>query len=172
LVRFKHVDKVYQLDNLHCLDGAYDNLARMDAVDDNLYIAALKMIDREVQGGKSDCHIHDIGVPGQKLSVLADKTLFRGNTPLTKMLESIMRLISPDFLARSIGPTISRIEHVSKTDTPLIVDGKPDRVAVERVWKLIEGCWSDMYRKLFPSMLRMQADEIASRGSLPASVFI
>jgi hypothetical protein len=68
LVRFKHVDKVYQLDNLHCLDGAYDNLARMDAVDDNLYIAALKMIDREVQGGKSDCHIHGIGVPGYKLT--------------------------------------------------------------------------------------------------------
>lgn len=86
------------------------------------------------------------------------------------MLESIMRLISPEFLARSIGPTISRIEQVAKADTPLIVDGKPDRVAVERVWKLIEGCWSDMYGRLIPSMLGMQADEIAARGSLPASV--
>lgn len=66
------------------------------------------------------------------------------------MLESIMRLVSPSFLTRSIGPTITRIVQLSKVDAPLIVDEKPDRVAVQRVWNLIEDCWADMYGTSIP----------------------
>jgi hypothetical protein len=77
---------------------------------------------------------------------VADKTLFRGNTPLTRMLESVLRLVSGDFLTRSLGPTIARITQ-DTNDAALIINDKPNEKAVDRIWTLVIQCWEDMYGK-------------------------
>ncbi|WWC71489.1 uncharacterized protein I206_105447 [Kwoniella pini CBS 10737] len=74
-------------------------------------------------------------------------TLFRGNTPMTRLLEATMRLVCFDFLRLSIGPTISVI-----LENEMVVSHENTRSII----KLLDDCWEDMYsqRGLFPNILR------------------
>lgn len=80
------------------------------------------------------------------LTFVAEKTLFRSNTPLSKLLESTIRLLSQDFLIRSIGPTIARLALCSSTSgTILSSDNTPIQEELVKVSELVEACWADMY---------------------------
>ncbi|WWC63382.1 uncharacterized protein I303_105982 [Kwoniella dejecticola CBS 10117] len=74
-------------------------------------------------------------------------TLFRGNTPMTRLLEATMRLVCFDFLRLSIGPTITVI-----LDNELVASHENTRSVI----KLLDDCWEDMYsqRGTFPNILR------------------
>ncbi|ODN98139.1 hypothetical protein I350_07782 [Cryptococcus amylolentus CBS 6273] len=74
-------------------------------------------------------------------------TLFRNNTPLTRSLESAMKVLCADFLRLSIGPTISTI---LEND----IEVRSDKLNV--MDRLVKGCWGDMYaqRGTFPNPLR------------------
>ncbi|ODN87443.1 hypothetical protein L198_07070 [Cryptococcus wingfieldii CBS 7118] len=74
-------------------------------------------------------------------------TLFRNNTPLTRSLESAMKVLCVDFLRLSIGPTISTI---LEND----IEVRSDNLNV--MDRLVKGCWADMYaqRGTFPNPLR------------------
>ncbi|WWC90637.1 uncharacterized protein L201_005573 [Kwoniella dendrophila CBS 6074] len=74
-------------------------------------------------------------------------TLFRGNTPMTRLLEATMRLVCFDFLRLSIGPTINYIlEHEIEVSNGY---GRTMN-------KLLNECWENMYaqRGIFPNILR------------------
>ncbi|WVQ95027.1 hypothetical protein IAU59_002119 [Kwoniella sp. CBS 9459] len=76
------------------------------------------------------------------------ETLFRSNTPLTRLLEATMRLVCGDFLRLSIGPTVTKIlEHE--------VEFTPEDFRL--VLRLVRECWDDMYtqRGSFPNILRI-----------------
>ncbi|WVF67440.1 hypothetical protein IAT40_002196 [Kwoniella sp. CBS 6097] len=76
------------------------------------------------------------------------ETLFRSNTPLTRLLEATMRLVCGDFLRLSIGPTVTKIlEHE--------VEFAPEDFRL--ILRLVRECWDDMYtqRGSFPNILRI-----------------
>lgn len=76
----------------------------------------------------------------------ADRTLFRGNTPLSKLLESTLRMLCRDFLVQSLGPAIGRLSDcVDGAGRVIRDDGVTDVNELERVWQLVESCWTDIY---------------------------
>ncbi|OCF57523.1 hypothetical protein L486_04981 [Kwoniella mangroviensis CBS 10435] len=74
-------------------------------------------------------------------------TLFRGNSPMTRLLEATMRLVCFDFLRLSIGPTVQ-----------VILENKIEATNenTRNILKLLDDCWEDMYtqRGTFPNILR------------------
>lgn len=55
-------------------------------------------------------------------------------------------MLCHDFLIRSIGPTICRLaETPDGTGKVLREGGQADTNEVERVWSLVEACWTDIY---------------------------
>ncbi|WVW85537.1 hypothetical protein I302_107575 [Kwoniella bestiolae CBS 10118] len=74
-------------------------------------------------------------------------TLFRGNSPMTRLLEATMRLVCFDFLKSSIGPTVNVV-----LENEIEANNENTRSVV----KILDDCWEDMYtqRGTFPNILR------------------
>lgn len=68
---------------------------------------------------------------------------------MSKLLEATLRLLSEDFLRRSIGPTVARLaEETGLGSGSLIAQtGEPFYDEVSRVAEHIEACWADLYGK-------------------------
>ncbi|WRT68485.1 uncharacterized protein IL334_005461 [Kwoniella shivajii] len=73
--------------------------------------------------------------------------LFRGNSPMTRLLEATMRLVCFDFLKLSIGPTITLI---------LENEIEANIENTRTIMKVLDYCWDHMYtqRGSFPNILR------------------
>ncbi|KAL1413341.1 hypothetical protein Q8F55_001100 [Vanrija albida] len=87
-------------------------------------------------------------------------TLFRSNTPLSKTLEVLMRMMCEEFLDVSIGPTIRRVVNERISTSSFVSgptgDSSANRQSVRGLSDLVESCWRDMYenRNLFPDFIR------------------
>ncbi|KAF8274095.1 Rho GTPase activation protein [Lactarius quietus] len=116
---------------------------------DNLLINVIEMADREVDQAPISHH-----------------TLFRGNTVLTKTIESLMGWYGKNFLEASVGPTIRRlcVENVSIEVDPLR-NAKGAKDVERNVDLLIYWCkeiWDQIYsvRQQCPDEMRQLFEHI------------
>ncbi|TXT15617.1 hypothetical protein VHUM_00120 [Vanrija humicola] len=76
-------------------------------------------------------------------------TLFRSNTPLSKTLEVLMRMMCEEFLDVSIGPTIRRVVNERIVTSSFVSgptgDSSSNRQSARGLSDLVESCWKDMY---------------------------
>ncbi|CAH7677295.1 expressed protein [Phakopsora pachyrhizi] len=145
----KDIDLAYDLANLasNDLERLGELLLRIYDCNDKLLLRLAQMATIEVDGDTTTASI-----------------LFRGNTLLTKILESYMRMVGSSFLESSIGPIIRRV-CIRKTEleidpSKLRVSGNNrDRVLTENARELNQlstEIWESMYlhRSKCPSQLR------------------
>jgi hypothetical protein len=83
---------------------------------------------------------------------LAPETLFRSNTPFTRLLDATMRLYAHDFLQTALGPCVRDIVDMGlELEThPARESNSSDDVAI--LAELVSRLWSDIYmtRERFP----------------------
>lgn len=90
-------------------------------------------------------------------TLVAGSTLFRSNTPLSKTLEVLMRMMCIDFLEVSVGPTIAKVVRERITANLFSkgagADGPVSKSTLNKLTSLIESCWQNMYGAYRPTGL-------------------
>ncbi|KAJ9104771.1 hypothetical protein QFC19_003912 [Naganishia cerealis] len=106
--------------------------------------------------GTALCSLDDV------LRVLIDEevqtpaaTLFRANTPLTKLLETAMRIYAYEYVRSAVGPTVREVCKLRLViDTPIGREALASPSEILRPY--VQSLWNDIYmsRELFPRFLR------------------
>lgn len=74
----------------------------------------------------------------------AAATLFRANTPLTKLLETAMRIYAYEYVRAAVGPTVRDI-----CERGLVLEDSPGRDIsenrLEALTPFVQSLWDDIY---------------------------